>query len=162
MDKILDFLQYLGSKIGSFALELIIFLCAFFAPAGLTLLAVGAFIAVDTYMGRWSARKLQGKKAVTSKKTRVGIVDKSFGYLVVVLSVFIMDIAFFNEIIHAVFSFKVEYVITKLTGLVFCFIEWTSWNEKYKDVKGISITEAFSSMLKKIKIVKNDVDDITK
>ena len=157
----LDLWKYLGAKVGSGFVDLIAFLVVFFAPTGYVLAAVGMAVFIDTVVGRWRARKApEDGEIVSSKVTRVGMVNKSIGYMLVVLGAFLMDKAFMNEIVS--FFFNVEFAVTKLAGLVFCWVEYSSVNESYKKVKGQSLGMALRNMLRHIKIVKNDIGNIKK
>ena len=153
-----DFVRYLALKIGNGLFELMMFIITFFAPAGYVLGAVGFAILVDTYFGRWRAK--HKKEKVTSKITRVSITNKSIGYMLVVLGAFLMDKAFMNEIVGAFFN--VEFAVTKMVGLVFCWIEYTSVDESYTAVKGKSLGQALKDLLKKVKIVKGEIDELKK
>lgn len=158
---ILDFFKYIGVKLGNGILELFAFLFAFFAPTGLVLAAVGFAVFLDTIFGRWRARKAPKKdEIVSSKITRIGLVNKSIGYMLVVLGAFLMDKAFMNEIISAFFN--VEFAITKGAGLIFCWVEYSSMNESYKAVKGQSIGQAVRNFLRAVKVVKEDIGAIKK
>lgn len=156
-----DFIKFIAHKLGTGVLELASFLAAFFAPAGYVLAAVGMAIFIDTIVGRWRAkRKPEKGEVVSSKMTRVGLVNKSIGYMLVVLGAFLMDKAFMNEIVS--FFFNVEFAVTKLAGLLFCWIEYSSVNESYEKVKGQSLGKALREFLKQVKIVKEDIKNIKK
>ena len=154
-----EFTIYLVKKFTNGFLELCTFFLAFFAPAGIVLASVGFAIFLDTIFGRWRAKNApKENETVTSKTTRIGLVNKSIGYMLVVLGAFLMDRAFMNEIIS--FFFNIEFATTKLAGLFFCWIEYSSMGESYKAVKGESIGKAFKRLLKVIKIVKEDIGAI--
>lgn len=156
-----EFFKYIGLKTAEGLLEIMTFLLVFFAPTGYVLAAVGFAVFLDTIFGRWRAKNKPRKgEVVTSKITRIGLVNKSIGYMLVVLGAFLMDKAFMNEVISAFFN--VEYGITKFAGAVFCWIEYSSMNESYKAVKGLSIGQAIRNLLKAIKIVKEDIGQIKK
>jgi hypothetical protein len=155
------FWKHLILKIGAGFTELITFILVFFAPTGSVLAAVGFAVFLDTIFGRWRARKAPKKnEIVTSKITRIGLVNKSIGYMLVVLGAFLMDKAFMNEIIS--FFFNVEFAVTKLAGLLFCWIEYSSMNESYRAVKGTSIGKSLRNLLRAVKVVKEDIGEIKK
>jgi len=153
-----EFFKFVGLKIGTILIEGFLFIITFFAPTGYIMLAVGFSVLVDTYFGRWKARHKNEK--VTSKSTRIGITNKSIGYMLVVLGAFLVDKAFMNEIV-AMF-FEIEFAVTKGVGLIFCWIEYTSVNESYEEVKGKSIAQSFRDMLKGVKVVKDDLRSVKK
>jgi low temperature requirement protein LtrA len=153
-----DFLKYLGEKTSMYGLEFIGMITTFFAPAGLIFASVGFAIMVDTYFGRKRAR--YDKEEVTSKKTRVGVVDKSYGYLLITASVFIADVAIVNEIIKLLFP--IDFLFTRITAGFFIWIEYTSVNESYMIIKGMSLGEAFRKFVKSIKQTKSDINEIKK
>ena len=162
-----DFLKYLGTSLGKGFLEFILIIGAFFAPAAPILMTVGMAIALDTYFGRWKVRHTQGKEAISSKKMRIGLVPKAIGYALVVASVYFLDWAIINEFIRL--FFPIDFIITKLAGLTLVYVEYTSMDESYYSVKGITLKQAFSNMLKtvrgfitEINKVKEDVKDLTK
>lgn len=151
---ILNFSKSTLHKISDELLDIIAIVVTFFSPTGYVLAAVGFSILVDTYFGRWKAKSLNQK--VTSKITRVSIVNKSMGYMLVILGAFLMDKAFMNELITTFFN--IDFAVTKSVGLVFCWIEYSSVDESYKEVTGVSLTEAFKKILKTVKFVKDDIN----
>lgn len=155
----LSFWSYLLTKFNTAFWEIFSIIIAFFAPIGTVALAVGFAVVVDTFFGRWRAKYAPNKKEkVTSKKTRVGFVNKSIGYMLVVILSCLIDYAFINEIVSWFFE-GVEFVTTKILGLMFCAIEYTSVNESYKAVKGKSIPRALRNLLKQMKIVKEELKE---
>lgn len=148
-----EFFNYLGSKISQGALELTILIGAFFAPAAPILMAVGLAILLDTYFGRWKSRKIG--EEVTSKKTRIGLVPKSIGYCLVVLTFYMLDYAIVDEFVH--FFFPISFISTKLVALVLIYIEYTSMDESYEKVKGIKLKQAFANMMKSVRTITTDI-----
>ena len=153
-----DFLKYISEKTLTYGIDFIGMITTFFAPAGLIFVSVGFAILVDTYFGRKRARF--DKKAITSKKTRVGVVDKSFGYLIIIASVFIVDTAIINELVRLIFP--VDFLFTRITAGFFIWIEYTIVNESYLAIKGISLGDAFRKFVKSLKQTKKEVDDFRK
>ena len=162
-----DFFKYIGTNLGKGFLEFMVILGTFFAPAASVLMAVGMAIALDTYFGRWKVRHTQGKEAISSKKMRIGLVPKAIGYALVVVSVYLLDWGIMNEFIRL--FFPIDYIITKLAGITLIYVEYTSMDESYFAVKGITLKKAFGNMLKtlrgfitEINKVREDVKDLTK
>lgn len=158
-----SFSQYITEKISHYGFELLVFLGAFFAPVAPMLMAVGAAILLDTYFGRWRARKDKDeakREEVTSKKTRVGLVEKAKWYILIVVGVFILDYAAINEFMVGFFG--IPYAVTKVMTIVFCWIEYTSINESFKAVKGKSIGDALRELLRSAKNTKKDINEIKK
>ena len=133
--------QYLILKhtIGQLALVVM----TFFAPTGIILLSVGAFIMLDTVYG-YLKHKKSGTRS--SKGLRNGLVPKSISYILFILTVFILDKAILQDITNS--FIKVDYLVTKLMALVLIWIEWLSINENYKEINGISLIEKFRAMLR--------------
>ena len=164
-ESVTDFCKYLSFKIGNGLLELLIIIGTFFSPAAPVLLAVGLAILLDTHFGVWRAK--YDKEKVTSKKLRLGLVPKAIGYALVVLTFFTLDYSIINEFVKEFLS--VDYITTKLVGLVLIYIEYTSMDESYKVIKGISLKQAFGNMVKSVRRliasiikVKSDMDEIVK
>ena len=150
-----DFLKYISEKTLMYGADFIGIVSTFFAPAGLIFAAVGFAILVDTYFGRKRARF--DKEAVTSKKTRVGVVDKSFGYLIITASVFVVDVAILNQVVNLIFP--IDFLFTRIVAGFFIWIEYTSVNESYLIIKGISLGDAFRKFVKSLKQAKKNVDE---
>ena len=150
-----DFLKYLAEKTSTYGLEFIGIVATFFAPAGLIFVAVGFAILVDTYFGRRRAR--HDKEEVTSKKTRVGVVDKSFGYLLITASVYIADAAILNQVVTLIFP--IDFLFTRIVAGFFIWIEYTSVKESYLIINGVSLGDAFKKFVKSIKQTKKDIDE---
>jgi len=153
-ESILAFCKHVGMKIGNGLLEFLVIVGTFFAPAGPVLLAVGLSIALDTYFGRWKA-KHNGER-VTSKKTRLGLVPKSIGYSLMVLAFYTLDYAIVDDFIQLFFP-QIKFVTTKLVGLVLIYVEYTSMDESYKEVKGVKLKQAFGNMMKGVRGFIGDI-----
>jgi len=153
-----EFCKYLSDKTLTYGMDFLGLLVTFFAPAGLIFASVGFAILVDTYFGRRRAR--YDKEEVTSRKTRIGVVDKSYGYLLITASVFVADTAIVNDIIKLIFP--IDYLFTRIAAGFFIWIEYTSVNESYLVIKGISLGEAFRNFVKGIKQTKQDINEIKK
>ena len=153
-----EFCRYLTDKTLTYGMDFLGIVVTFFAPAGLIFASVGFAILVDTYFGRKRAK--HDKEEVTSKKTRIGVVDKSYGYLLITASVFIADTAIVNDIVKLLFP--IDFLFTRIAAGFFIWIEYTSVNESYLIIKGMSLGEAFRKFVKSIKQTKSDINEIKK
>lgn len=134
-------------KFNEIITKLGLMIMVFFAPLGMMLIAVGLAILLDTFFGRWKASKI-GEK-VTSKKTRHGVVSKALTYALVSITVFIMDKVAVNEIVHAYFPY--DYVLTKTVVVFLIWLEASSIDESYEQVKGIKLSAKFLDFIYTIK-----------
>jgi len=157
--------------------KLVIFsgLLSFFAPIHVLMLLIGAFILLDTLVGRWCAKKLAQKEGkdvrleVTSRKTRVGFTSKVITYQTAIILLFIIDDYILNDLVRYFFTeFPIEYIITKAMGLILIAIEFDSIDEKYYLVKGVRIKDIIRKHIKSGKgliiggkNLKKDIDEGT-
>lgn len=131
------------------------FIVLFLAPIAPLMLVVGIVIFADTLFGRKAAKITaikEGKDVdveVTSRKTREGLIPKLIGYQVAIITMFILDGYAINEVVlgHVPFAF----LATKIVGGFLIWIEWTSMNESYKKIKGITLNELFIKYIKSLK-----------
>lgn len=130
----------------------------FFAPVGLILLGVGAFIGLDMITG-WYKYKAKPEGA-NSKGLRMGFGRKSILYCGIVASFYIIDVALINEFVKIVLPF--DWLATKAVASVLIWIELISINENFQEIKGVSLIEAFRRMTKGIKKVRKQVEEIRK
>jgi hypothetical protein len=137
---------------------------SFIQPIQIILLAVGAMIFLDTIIARVrvSIYKKRNKDKLkkglkiseeeieaatwTSRKMRFGLVPKMLSYQLIVLTFFTIDVAILNEVVN-IFT-KFDFLLTKITALVFIYVEFLSINESIKIIKGKSIIEIALEMLK--------------
>lgn len=131
-------------------------MASFLAPAGMIMLAVGAFILFDTVFG-WYKHKLTPEGA-TSKGLRMGFTSKSLVYLSLILIFYLVDYAMINEMLLTVIPFS--FIATKVVAMMLIYFELISINENFKAIKGVSLGEAFMNMIKSIKKVKESYKDI--
>jgi hypothetical protein len=135
------------------------FLIAFFAPVAPVLLAVGAFIALDTLTGILKSIKLNGWASIKSNKL-ARIATKNISYCGSVLVFFLLDKAMFNEVLIG--FIPTPYVLTKITGLVLCGIELKSIDENFKVVFGVSLWEGFENIIRRVKSIVSQIQEIKK
>ena len=127
--------------------KLIMMLTVFFAPLFMFLIAIGLAILLDTFFGRWKAFNI-GEK-VTSKKTRHGVISKVITYNIVAITIFIIDSLAVNEVFLNYLPY--EFVLTKSVVLFLLWLEASSIDESYEEVKGYKISDKFIEFLKTIK-----------
>ena len=139
----------------------------FLAPIHILILLVGAFIILDTIAGRWAAKRIaikNGKNvrlAVTSKKTRKGLLGKMLSYQIAVILLFIIDDYLLHDIIKYFWSdFPVDYIITKLAGFILILIEVDSMDEKYYMVTGKRFKEIIRKKIKSTRSIISSTKEI--
>lgn len=122
---------------------------AFVAPIAPLALIITLFAVIDTFIGRWYARKIDEK--VTSRKTRIGFCRKIIAYFLVLITAYLIDRFIVNEIMRNYIWF--DWAFTKFFASVLIWIEYTSIDEKIKWVHGKGLTDRvidFGRSLKKI------------
>jgi len=119
---------------------------------------LGCVILADTVAGRWAAKhiaKKEGKDvrlAVTSAKTRKGLVSKLITYQLAVVLLFILDKFILNDLLmYFIPTFPVAFMVTKIVGVVLILVELDSIDEKYYLVKGKRLKTLFTDKVKDIK-----------
>lgn len=132
---------------------------SYFSPIHLLMFLIGLGIIIDTYVGRWAARHKAIKNGwivreyVSSKKTREGLVSKMITYNLVIISFFIMDKYMLNDLLmYFIPTFPIHFFITKAIGFIILLMEFDSIDEKYYNVKGVSLKEKIKDKLKDVKI----------
>lgn len=131
------------------------FIWLFLLPIAPLMLVIGITVIADTLFGRRAAKAValkEGKDVdveVTSKKTREGLVPKLIGYQVAIITMFILDSWAINEMVINYVPFA--YLATKIVGGFLIFIEWTSINESYKKIKGITLNDLFRNYISSLK-----------
>jgi len=128
-------------------------LITFFAPIHGVVLTVISFILFDTVIAYWRVKKTGVKW--TSKKLRVGLVQKSITYVALIVLFFLMDKFILNEFVKTFVN--IDYFLTKALTLIFIFIEFTSIDESYTIVRGKSIFQSLKELIGKANDIKNDL-----
>jgi len=145
------------NKITPIIEKLAIISLTFFTPFVPFVLTVGCFIICDTIAGRWSASArakklgLDVRKYVTSKKTRIGVVDKLINYTFALLAVYCMDLFMVNEVVLTYIPY--EFATTRIAVLVIGSFELDSIDEKYYNVHGITLRAKIKDKIKDIKAI---------
>jgi hypothetical protein len=130
-------------------------LLVFFAPIQSILLMMILLVLADTVSGIWKCKKLGIK--ITSFGLSA-LVSKLFVYCGAVLLVYSVDQILIDDLLKTVFS--VDHTVTKLVALVFSFIELKSIDENYVAVKGYGFWEKAKQLLKSVKVVKAEYDEM--
>ena len=128
-------------------MKLLMMVTIFFAPLFMFLIAIGLAILLDTMFGRWKSSSI-GEK-VTSKKTRHGVISKVITYNLVAITIFIIDNLAVNEVVLTHLPY--EFVLTKSVVIFLIWLEASSIDESYEQVKGYKISDKFMEFLKTIK-----------
>jgi len=122
---------------------------AFVSPLAPLALIVTLFALLDTFVGRWYARKTN--QEITSRKTRIGFSRKIIAYFIVLICAYLIDQFIINEIMRNYIWF--DWAFTKFFASVLIWIEYTSIDEKIKWVNGKGLTDRvvdFGKSLKKM------------
>ena len=130
---------------------------AFVSPIAPLALIIALFAIIDTFVGRWYAKKTNEK--ITSRKTRIGFTRKMIAYFLVLIIAYLIDRFMINEIMRNYIWF--DWAFTKFFASVLIWIEYTSIDEKIKWVKGKGLSDRivdFGRSLKKIIGYSKDLD----
>ena len=129
-------------------------LIAFFAPIQGIMLTVGFLILMDTIFGIWKAKKL--KEKITSRGLS-RIISKMFLYEGAIIGFFLIDKYILGDILFRLFS--VEFLLTKLVGLVLASVEVFSIDENYRAVNKFGLWHAAKKLLARTREVKDELKD---
>jgi hypothetical protein len=129
----------------------------FFAPVQSILLMMMVLVFADTASGIWKCKKLGIK--ITSFGLSA-LVSKLFVYCGAVLLIYSVDEILVNDFVKTIFS--VDHAATKFVALVFSFIELKSIDENYVEVKGYGFWAKAKQLIKGLKVVKAEYDDVNK
>jgi hypothetical protein len=149
----------LWSVIKTHAIEFISLAFIWLAPIHGLVLFILLAIGVDTWLGRRCARITairEGKDprlAVTSKKTRHGVLSKVASYVGVLILTLFLDRVMLNDLLlYFLPTLPIKFLITKGLGIIFLLIELDSCDESYYKISGKRIKESIKN---KITAVKN-------
>lgn len=154
------------AKFSDLGSKFLLIITTFFAPTFILMAIVGLAILLDTITGRWAAKHFARKEGkvvreeVTSKKTRLGTLSKVITYNLVVITVFLIDYAMINEVVLNYLPF--EYMITKLSVLFLCWMEFDSIDEKYYRVKGVTLKDKIREFFRSAKVTIQNIFDLKK
>ena len=130
-------------------------LLIFFAPVkGIVILVIVAIL-LDTCFGLWKAKKTGVE--ILSKRLRHGFVPKLISYIACVCLTYAADFFILNDLTQMVVS--VDYLSTKLIGLILLSIEVKSMDESFLAVKGYSFLNKIIGLIHKAKNVKKQLQE---
>jgi len=142
----------LYSKIGVYCGHILALLLSFITPIAGVLVAVGAFIFLDTIIGIWKAKKI--KQKVTSRRLS-DVVNKMLVYQLTVITFFILGHFVVNDIVKGFFD--IDYAMTKLVAVILISIEFFSIDESFKTATGKGLVDRFTDLLSKYKTNKKSL-----
>jgi phage-related holin len=125
---------------------------AFFAPVAGIMIAIGAFIALDTLLGVMAAQKI-GEKIESKKLSKV--VWKMLMYQAVTLSFFIMDAFIVGDLLGTLIN--TPYVLTKTVGVALIAIEFKSIDENIEKMTGTTLLKRLYDLIAKGKDIASKI-----
>jgi phage-related holin len=125
---------------------------AFFAPVAGIMIAIGAFIALDTLLGIMAAQKM-GEKIESKKLSKV--VWKMLMYQAVTLSFFIMDVFIVGDLLGTLIN--TPYVLTKTVGVALIAIEFKSIDENIEKMTGTTLLKRLYDLIAKGKDIASKI-----
>ena len=129
-----------------------------FVPIHGILIAVGTAIILDTVTGVFKSIKLEGLKSIRSKKLS-HIISKMLLYEICILLLFVIDKFILNEFIFR--WLNIDFMFTKICGILLIFIELVSIKENIEEAYNIKIWDMLKKAFLRAKEVKDNIDDIT-
>ena len=140
-----------GQKVIAYFSQLLAVLVSFISPVFGVLIAVGAFILLDTIVGVWKAKKI--KQKVTSRRLS-SVVNKMLTYQATVITFFTLDWFIINDIVLEFLS--VEFALTKVIAVLLISIEFFSINESFESATGKGLIARFTDLMNKYKENKKE------
>jgi len=128
-----------------------------FVPIQGILISVGASILLDTFTGVFKSVKLKGWRSIRSKKLS-HIISKMLLYEICILLLFVIDKFILNEFIFRWLS--IDFMFTKICGILLIFIELVSIKENIEESYNIKIWDILKKAFLRAKEVKGNIDDI--
>lgn len=150
-------MKTLIAAIKSQVVGVISIILAFLIPIRGLLICVGFAIVLDTIMGVYKAKKLNGWKSVSSRKMSA-LISKMFLYEGAIILFYAMDKFIMGEFIALFIG--VPLFLTKVLAATLCFIEIKSIDETVKIITGKSVWERFRELLARAKEAKEEVNDL--
>ena len=136
----------LWAKLGVYFTQIAAVLLTFISPIAGVLIAVGAFVFLDTIIGIWKAKKI--KQKVTSRRLS-SVVNKMLVYQLTVITFFILGHFIVNDIVKQFIN--IDYAMTKVIAVVLISIEFFSIDESFKTATGKGLLERFTDLVTKFK-----------
>lgn len=125
---------------------------AFFAPVAGIMYTIGAFIALDTFLGVMAANKM-GEKIESKKLSKV--VWKMLMYQAVTLSFFVMDVHIVGDLLGTLIN--TPYVLTKTVGVALIAIEFKSIDENIEKMTGTTLLKRLYDLIAKGKDIASKI-----
>lgn len=147
-------MECLMQAIQSNVFKLMAVLAALFAPITGILATVALCIFFDTVIGIWKAKKL-GEKISSRKLSQV--ISKLLLYELTVMVFFLVDKFMLGDILLKFFS--IEFLLTKVVGLVLTSVEIFSMDENFRSVRKYGLWHAFKKLVGRAKDVKEEIKD---
>lgn len=156
---VIEQMQLLKQSLTKYMGKIIAVLATLFAPIAGIMITIGVAILADTVLGIWKTKKL-GQPLTSRRFSR--LITKILVYESAIILFFLVDKYMLGDILA--YFVSIEFLLTKIVGLVLASIEIFSIDENYKAVKGFGIFDAFKRLIAKAKDVKEDIDsfDINK
>jgi hypothetical protein len=129
-------------------------LIGLFAPIQGIMFTVGFLIVADTVIGLWKARKL-GEKITSRGLSK--IISKMFLYQGTLITFFLIDKFILGDILMHFFS--IQFLLSKVVGLILSSVEIFSIDENYRAVKKYGLWDAAKRLLARSKVVKEELKD---
>ena len=139
----------LWAKLGVYFTQIAGVLLTFISPIAGVLIAVGAFVFLDTIIGVWKARKITQK--ITSRRLS-SVVNKMLVYQLTVITFFILGHFIVNDLVKQFIN--IDYAMTKVVAVVLISIEFFSIDESFKTATGKGLLERFTDLVTKYKTNK--------
>lgn len=134
-------------------------LIIFFTPIKGIVVLIMMSVVIDTAFGIWKVKTLKDPKdPFNSKKMRFGFVRKTVVYLLFIILVFVTDVFILNDLVKYILAnLEMNYLCTRIGALILIGIEMKSMDESWERVKGWSFIARGSSVLKRIKKAKEEI-----
>ena len=130
-------------------------LLVFFAPINGIIILIILAVLLDTGFGVWKAYKTG--ESISSKLFRHGLVPKLISYIAAMMLIYSADFFIVNILTHSVIS--IDFLFTKIMGLILLSIEVKSMDESFTAVKGYSFLKKIIDLVLKAKNVKKSLNE---
>jgi len=139
----------LWAKLTVYFTQIAAVLLSFISPIAGVLIAVGAFVFLDTIIGLWKAKVI--KQQITSRRLS-DVVQKMLVYQLTVITFFILGHFIINDIVKEFID--IDYAMTKLIAVVLISIEFFSIDESFKAATGKGLLQRLTDLISKYKTNK--------
>lgn len=132
-------------------------LAMFFSPVAGVFLAVGMFVILDTFLGRWKAKNILPEGS-SSKLLRKGLFSKTALYLGFMIAFYLLDFYIVNQFLKAKTGW--DFLMTKMMAVLLIYVEVDSMDENIKKVKGYGLKHYFKKIISTIKYALEEVKSV--